>query len=81
MGGNRGVLLIGSDLDEFGVFLGIRKSVRRWVDCGCSKGGKVGVGVCIWEVVGRFDLMVGFCFSLQSSRAETRLDYHVVSCK
>jgi hypothetical protein len=41
----------------------------------------VGVGVCIWEVGGRFDLMVGFCFSLQSSRAETRLDYHVVSCK
>ncbi len=40
-----------------------------------------GVGVCIWEVGGRFDLMVGFCFSLQSSRAETRLDYHVVSFK
>ncbi len=81
VGVGRGGLLIGSDLDEFGVFLGIRKSVSRWVECGCSKGGKVGVGVCIWEVGGRFDLMVGFCFSLQSSRPETRLDYYVVSCK
>ncbi len=39
------------------------------------------VGLCIWEVGGRCDLMVGFYFSLQSSRAETRLDYYVVSCK